>query len=816
MIYFKGKLSLFYILNLRFYIMRSTLLGLFISVLGVFSASCPNLEAFNVTQVKTELVTTGFDMQIDFKMEERLDDWIFGFYMPTRFIQDASLNINPDLVIVIFDQINPATQIPMQYIVKSNENPFVYGNGTVSAFKSLTPFSLQNGHSYTVSFTNSNQSAPFNVSTVAQSFFLYDQQTSAFINDVAPTTAYGDDINTLQNIGGYDYVAVQTEIQEEIQANWDISAPLTPGNLADLYHLVPSPKSIKHLTGKGFNFQHKRSISIYNAFRDKTLGNYLNSDLKLSINSVNHPSKGDIQILQTDTIPNPEGYKLRIHKNRIVIEAATDSGAFYAIQTLRQLWSQKEKIPALVIEDEPRFKYRGLMLDVSRHFFTVHQIKTIIDAMAAQKINTLHIHFSDDEGFRLALSNLSIDVTRLAQLRGFIPKSVNVPSVFAQANLDLTNYINREPVFPAELVIPTYAQANTPYRGLFSSNNIRKLVSYANKNKITVIPEVDFPGHAYAIVQADPEVFQDPNDMSNFVSIQGYYNDVIPVCLYDSKEQPKNSFTRTMNHIVLAIARLFDKQTTLYYQREVSLGGDEVSATAWTNDSSCNIEPWNDLSALSKSHYFFKNMVTSTSIKDAKIKFSGWQQIVQNDDGTIDPLSFKPKFAGHIWVWSPVQSGAISQAQILAKDGYPVVLNFASDLYMDLTYTPDAWEPGYNWAGAFLDTHAALRSALHANQTLLDLSPEEARHIHGLEGVLFSENLLSFSHLAYMALPKMTGLAEAAWSHHAVKNGKLNWKSLASRLGTSSETGFLNYLYKITGLEYRGYPEGIALEIPPQ
>lgn len=795
--------------------MRSFLKFSFINLLFLSVAS-QDLAAFNVTQVKTELVTEGFDMQIDFQMEETLDDWTFGFYMPTRLIQNSSLNINPNLVIVIFDQAAPANQIAMEYIVKSDENPFVYGNGTVSAFKTTAPFSLQNSHSYTVSFKNSNQAAPFNVSTVAQSFFLFNPQTGAFLNHMAPTKAYGDDINTLGNIGGYDDVAVQAEIQEEIQKNWDASAPLISGDLADRYHLVPSPKSIRRLTGKGFNFQRKRSISLYNTFHDKALKKALGSDLDISVNTVDDRSKADIQILHTHAIHNPEGYRLRIHNDCILIEAATDSGAFYAVQTLRQLWNQKKKIPPLVIEDEPRFKYRGLMLDVSRHFFTVDQIKTIIDAMAAQKINTLHIHFSDDEGFRLALSNLSIDVTRLAQLRGFVSDSVNVPSVFPQANLDLTNYVDREPVFPANLVVPSYARANTPYRGLFSSSNIRRLVSYANKNKITVIPEVDFPGHAYAIVQADPDVFVDPNDMSNFVSIQGYYNDVIPVCLYDSKERPKNSFTRTMNQIVLAIADLFDNQTTLYYQKEVSLGGDEVAATAWTDDSSCNIEPWNDLDALSKSHYFFEKMVTSNAIRNAKIQFSGWQQIVQNDDGTIDPLSFNSELAGHIWVWLPVQSGAISQAQILARAGYPVVLNFASDLYMDLTYTPDAWEPGYNWAGAFLNTHAALRSALNADQTLLGLSLEQGRHIHGLEGVLFSENLLNFSHLAYMALPKMTGVAEAAWSRHAVKNGKLNWKSLAKRLGTSRESGFLNYLYRITGLEYRGYPDGIALEIPPQ
>ncbi|MFI0435026.1 MAG: family 20 glycosylhydrolase [Parachlamydiaceae bacterium] len=790
--------------------------GVIFFLVANFCVAWSDLLAFKVTKVKTELIAEGFDMQIDFQMEETFENWLFGFYMPTRFIYAPSLNINPNLSIVIYDQNEPSVEQAMQYLIKNQDNAFVYGNGTISAFQTNAPFSLKKGHAYTVSFTNSNQAAPFNVSTVAQSFFLFDQTTGRFLNNDASVTAYGDNIHTLENIGGYDHGATQIEIKKEIQANWDASSPLVPKNLADTYHLVPSPQSIKRLSGIGFSFLNKHSISVYNAFHDATIEKYLSSDFKINVCHVHNPSKAEIQILKTDAIQDVEGYRLKIHNNKILIEASTDTGAFYGLQTLRQLWHQKKKMKALVIEDAPRFKYRGLMLDVARHFFTVDQIKTIVDVMAAQKLNTLHIHFSDDEGFRLMLSSLLNEVTKLAQLRGFVRHSTNVPGVFPQANLDLTNYVNQEPCFPAQLLTTSYAHANSRYKGLFTPDNIRSLVSYANQSKITVIPEVDFPGHACAIVQADPVVFVDPNDKSHFVSIQGYYNDVIPVCLYDNNAEPINAFTNTMNQIVLAIATLFGKQTTLYYQKEVSLGGDEVSSTAWTDDSSCNIEPWKDLNALSKSHYFFKQMVSADPIASENIKFSGWQQIVQNDDGSIDPLSFSPKCAGHIWAWLPVESGAISCAQTLAKSHYPTVLNYASDLYFDLTYTPDAWEPGYDWAGSFLDTHAALRSALHANQTLLALSDDQMSHIHGLEGVLFSENLLNLRHLAYMALPKMTGLAEAAWSHHAVQKGRLNWKSLATRLGTSKKkAGFLNYLYKISSLEYRGHPNGIALEIPP-
>jgi hexosaminidase len=283
---------------------------------------------------------------------------------------------------------------------------------------------------------------------------------------------------------------------------------------------------------------------------------------------------------------------------------------------------------------------------------------------------------------------------------------------------------------------------------------------------------------------------------------------VIPVCLYDNVS-PFNAFTYTMNNIVTAVSSLFANQTTLYYQNEVSVGADEVSPDAWTADTSCSSMAWSGLSALSKSHYLFQLL----GLANSNIKISGWQQLVQNDDTTIDPQSLASSYTAHVWVWNTAQSLGIAQAQALAQNNYPTVLAFADDLYFDLTYTPDAWEPGYYWAGSFLDTHAALNAAKDAGSVLSGLTNNQQQHILGLEGTLWSENLMNFKHTTYMALPKMAGLAEAAWANNTVVSGNLNWRSLATRLGTGNK-GFLHYLYTITGLQYRGYPNGISLEIP--
>jgi hexosaminidase len=251
-------------------------------------------------------------------------------------------------------------------------------------------------------------------------------------------------------------------------------------------------------------------------------------------------------------------------------------------------------------------------------------------------------------------------------------------------------------------------------------------------------------------------------------------------------------------------------QTTLYHtQNEVSVGGDEVSDQAWEKDSSAT-GAWKKKSALSKSIYFF-----SLLKKNNPVILSGWQQFIQQDDGTINKEEAVPaKETGHVWVWNPSKDG-IKQAEILANNDYPTVLAFADNTYFDLTYTPDIWEPGFYWAGKYLDTHAALKSSVNISKVLANLTEEKQKNIVGIEGTLWSENIPTERHLFYMALPKMTGLAESAWSPKETTSNsyyEVNWTSLTKRLGKDNK-GFLGYLNKVYDIKYRGYPNGISKEL---
>jgi hexosaminidase len=266
-----------------------------------------------------------------------------------------------------------------------------------------------------------------------------------------------------------------------------------------------------------------------------------------------------------------------------------------------------------------------------------------------------------------------------------------------------------------------------------------------------------------------------------------------------------------INSMVNQIAFLFDNQNTLYARpKEISVGADEVNAKAWTDDSSCQGD-WANLTALQKSQKFLQMLASNNST----FLFSGWQQMVQSDGNALGNSVVPPNQTGHVYVWNTADNG-IAQAATLAQAGYPVVLSFSDETYFDLAYTPDIHEPGFTWATLFSDTDAALSSALSATRVMNQISnPAQQKNILGIEGDLWSENLPSYHHLIYMAIPKMAGLSEASWSPQSktVANNQVDWQSLATRLGCGNR-GFLDYLHQLFDVTYRGYPAGIGLEVP--
>ena len=749
------------------------------------------INSVQVGKMDGDTGLSDFSMEIDFTNGAKtLSNWQFGFYMPRTFavLQTEQQTINPRLEMRICQakDSNDCAMLTLQQSTRIIDPDKSIGYTTILA--PSTPFSLMPNTRYIITFLHNNQYDVGNYSSLPQNFFVIESGVVSQIKTNKNTYTLLD----------YDPSTVAENIATQMQSHWTNS-----NTVKSAINIVPAPQSYTSGTG---SYSLQTGVVIHNALNtDDTVANFFVSDLENDLQdsaTIDHDATATsgiiIKQLTSPTIikDNPEGYQLVITPTAITINALNNTGVFYALQTLRQLWIQNITIPAGTITDYPRFKYRGVLLDTARHYFSVGDIENLIDLAAAHKLNTLHIHFADDEGCRLGLNDYYERLAKKADTRGYGNNTIAL--MFTQGNLDITN-TDDEP----------YALIDTKYSGTYSEADLQSLIQYANARSITIIPEIDFPGHARALIKAFPEALVDLNDSSTFMSVQGYNDDVLPVCTYGTTVSVGAAFTSLINNLVAKTAALFNGQSTLYAENEVSVGGDEVSPGAWTNDTSCT-DNWQALNALQKSHKFFSLLAAQHST----IKFSGWQQYIQNDDESLGDDIVPATQAGHVWVWSKTTDG-IEQAKALAEANYPVVLAFADKNYFDLTYTPDVTEPGFSWAGSYLDTYSALSSAVSANQVLDNLSPNLQANILGVEGTLWTENISTYRHLVYKALPKMAGLAEAGWSDAALTTGDNlpDWQDLAFRLGNGAN-GFLYYLNSLYGVAYRGYPYGICSEAP--
>lgn len=780
-----------------------------ILMLTLFSFACYGSSQIDCEHsIKISKITMDVDQKNDeyslninlINEGENIDNWQIGFYMVGSSFHKqhtASRDYNQNLITEICDHNNSCVEIIYQKTKSVTDIDL--SQGYVSIFKPNNAYPLQSKKSYTIKLSRNNFWGSGNISYFPQNFFLVVAKgpTGSFADYSIHTIKTDYDVYKLNN---YNQEKITREVVQHSSNNWKNSIPYVPTQ--SKLSIIPEPAEVSFLSKNQYVIPDKVKIhnSLPNCDKEiKVLIKALQDDLgKTAIVNSNLDSNADIIINKSSNskhlFNNPEGYKLNIGPSQIVIEANSTAGVFYAIQSLRQIWHNSCTLPNVSILDYPRFKYRGVMLDIVRHFFTLEEINHFIEIMAAHKLNTLHLHMADDEGFRIDLieyPKLKINGSR----RGFgLPIG---PTMLVQQNLPYNKGKQN-------------TEAKTVYAGAYDEKQIKKLIAFANAHHITVIPEIDLPAHSRALIKALPEHMVDPHDHSIYFSAQGYTDDVLPVCTYHTNISIGHKFTKTIDDIVNKTSSLFNNQTTLYaINNEISIGGDEVSQDAWTNTTSCQKE-WSKLSALQKSHKFFQIM----SQTNPQLILSGWQQFIQTNNLALGDDIVPNNKSGHVWVWSNEDLG-IKQASVLANAGYSTVLAFSDKTYFDLSYTIDINEPGLNWASKWGDTHSALSIARSAEQTIQDTSYNARQHIVGLEGALWSETIATFEQLIYMSLPKMAGLAEAAWSPSSltVKNDKINWQNLAYRLGNGKK-GFLAYLNKIYKVEYRGYPNGIRSEAP--
>lgn len=442
------------------------------------------------------------------------------------------------------------------------------------------------------------------------------------------------------------------------------------------------------------------------------------------------PLQNAIYFLPDEKITHPEGYKLEITPQNIFIRARTAAGAFYAVQTLRQLFppefngAQSPEIskkmdwqaPCCTIEDAPRFSYRGLHLDVGRHFFPVSFIKKYIDLLAVHKLNTFHWHLTEDQGWRIE-----------------IKKYPELQTVAACRRETLIGHYSDQPE----------RYDGKPYCGYYTQEEVKEIVEYARQRFVTIVPEIEMPGHALAALSAYPELG----------CTGGPYEAATKWGVFEDVFCAGNEKTFEFLDGVL------DEVCTLFPGAYVHIGGDECPKTRWDACPKCQKrmkdESLKDGHALQS---YFIHRAEQMLNKRGK-KFIGWDEILE---GGLAP-------SATVMSWRGTEGGIAA-----AKAGHDAIMTPASHVYLDYYQSDPATEPVA--IGGFLP----LEKVYSYEPVPAEFTPEEAARIIGVQGNVWTEYMQTPDYVEYMAYPRACALAEIAWS----AKEKKDWPDFARRLQT--------------------------------
>ncbi|MGX5819311.1 beta-N-acetylhexosaminidase [Chitinophaga lutea] len=419
-----------------------------------------------------------------------------------------------------------------------------------------------------------------------------------------------------------------------------------------------------------------------------------------------------------------EGYHLKATPSGVVITASKPQGLFYGMQSLLQLFPAPVRaksvqqgvqwqIPAADIRDYPAFGWRGLMLDVSRHFFTKDNLKQYIDQMSQYKFNVFHLHLADDQGWRVEIKGMP-KLTERGAWR-----------------------VHREGEWWSFL--PPQPGEETTYGGFYTQDDIREIVQYARERFITIVPEIDVPGHSLALITAYPELSCTKqqyavNPGSRFV------NECNVVCIAN------DSTWKALDLIFTQIAELFPGQY-------IHIGGDEANRTWWGRHADdLALMKKENIKGLPELQSYFTRRLERMIVAKGK-KMIGWDEILE---GGLAPEATVMSWRG--------MEGGIKAANM----GHPVVMTPAHSAYLDLYQGDPLAEP---------NTYSMLR--LHTCYAFEPVPPGVAHNlILGGQGNLWTEAVPNYRQVEYMTWPRGMALSEVFWSPAAARN----WKSFTTRL----------------------------------
>lgn len=445
--------------------------------------------------------------------------------------------------------------------------------------------------------------------------------------------------------------------------------------------------------------------------------------IQLSLTSTNESALGK------------EGYRLTVTPSTVTIRANQPAGLFYGVQTLLQLLPKEIasktivkntnwNIPAVTIVDQPRFGWRGLMLDVSRHFFTKQEVKQYIDDMVKYKYNLLHLHLTDDQGWRLQIKALP----KLTEVGAWRPlregKWANTPE-------------------PA---------ANEPktYGGFYTHEDIRELVAYAADRFVNILPEIDIPGHSMAALAAYPDLSCSPGTQYSVNAGEKFMEWPAGAHFYALKD---NNLCPANEKVYEFLDKVFTEVAQLFPFQYIHMGGDETAKNLWEKSEVIkDMMQRENLKNLDEVQSFFVKRVEKIIQSKGK-KMMGWDEILE---GGLAPDA-------SVMSWRGMKGGIAA-----AKMNHQVVMSPTDFVYLDYYQGEPTME-------------APVYAGLRLNKTYqFDPLPAgiDPKYILGGQGNLWTEQIFNYRTAQYMTWPRGLAIAETLWS----PKEKKNWKSFVHRV----------------------------------
>lgn len=538
-------------------------------------------------------------------------------------------------------------------------------------------------------------------------------------------------------------------------------------NVASDYQIIPKPVSLEIQTGR---FLVNADTKISGTANLKNEGAYLADLLSHMANTeitFSQDAPGNIVLKLDDTIENEEAYTLTVAYDNIVISGKTVKGVFYGIQTLKQLLpinqgEQNERldkltIPAVNITDTPRFEYRGMHLDVARHLFPIDFIKKYIDLIAMHKMNTFHWHLTEDQGWRIEIKKF--------------PKLTEIGS--KRHGTILGHH-------------PGTGNDETAYGGFYTQEEVKDIVAYAAKRHVTVIPEIELPGHASAAIASYPYLScfpEEPTVVTNNMGSKAgkaVQANGTPKIVQETWGVFDDVFCAGQEETFQFLEAVFDEVIPLFPSEYIHIGGDECPKSNWKRCPDCRKRIKEE--KLADEHelqsYFIQRIEKYLNSKGKKI--IGWDEILE---GGLAPNATVMSWRG--------EAGGIEAA----KQHHDVIMTPGHSCYFDHYQTEDKENEPLSIGGK-----TTVADVYAYEPVASQLTEEQSQYILGAQANVWTEYMKTTDYVEYMILPRMTALSEVVWSPKESKDWE-DFKMRLNRMKTRYEALDLNYANHVFNTE---------------